>query len=353
MRILHLVYSSSYEIGGVEVFSVDAIRALHERGVEQFVFCREQPHIFERLHQGGISYEFMDFVRWKRWFNHRRVRSKIKSYTPDIIHCWQPRAAIYMPGNSGVPALGWFGISSDATKMKYYAACDYYMGVSHELADYIGKQSGRPDRTFVGHTFGTLAKDPPLSREEFGIPDDKPLILMLARMRTVKGVDVLLRAAVDLADLDAFLLLAGDGAGMEKYQKLAQDLGIESRVRFIGWRNDRSALLDLADVLAAPSRHEGCPAVMSEAWFKGVPLVATRAAGFREYIRHGENGMLSDIDDVDGLVKNLRAVLEDDALRSRLVASGTHTYETQFSKEVVISNLLQAYEDISSRGVAS
>ena len=351
MRILHLVYSSSYEIGGVEVFSVDVIRALHERGVEQFVFCREQPHIFERLHQGGIPYEFMDFVRWKRWLNHRRVRSKIKSYAPDVVHCWQPRAAIYMPGNSGVPALGWFGISSDATKMKHYAACDHYMGVSHELADYIGRQSGHPDRTFVGHTFGTLAEDPPLSREEFGIPDDKPVILMLARMRTVKGVDVLLRAAADLADMDAFFLLAGDGARMGEYQKLARDLGIESRVCFAGWRNDRSALLDLADVLAAPSRHEGCSAVMSEAWYKGVPLVATRAAGFREYIQHGVNGMLSDIDDVDGLAKNLRAVLEDDALRSRLVAGGTHTYEIQFSKEVVISNLLKSYEEIVRRGV--
>ena len=353
MRILHLVYSSSYEIGGVEIFSVDVMRALHERGVEQFVFCREQPHIFKRLHQGGIPHEFMDFVRWKKWFNHRRVRNKIKSYAPDIVHCWQPRAAIYMPGNTGVPALGWFASLYDPTKMKHYITCDYYMGVSHEIADYIVRQSGHPDRTFVGHTFGTLDEDLPLSREEFGIPDGKPVILMLARMRTVKGVDVLLRAAVDLADLDAFLLLVGDGVGMEKYQKLARDLGIGPRVCFAGWRTDRSALLDLADILAAPSRNEGCPAVMSEAWFKGVPLVATRAAGFREYVRHGENGMLSDIDDVDGLAMNLRAVLEDDALRSRLIAGGTHTYETQFSKEVVISNLLKAYEEISRRGVVS
>ena len=348
MRILHLVYSSSYEIGGVEVFSVDVIRALHERGVKQFVFCREQSHIFERLHQGGIPHEFMGFVRWKRWLNHRRVRSKIKSYAPDVVHCWQPRAAIYMPGNSGVPALGWFGISSDATKMKHYATCDYYMGVSHELADYIRRQSGYPDRTFVGHTFGTLSEDPPLSREEFGIPNDKPVVLMLARINSQKGVDILLRAAVDL---DVFLLLAGDGAGMENYQKLTRDLGIESRVRFIGWRNDRSALLGLADVVALPSRSEAFGTVMAEAWYKGVPVVASRADGPRQYIEHGMNGMLSDIDDVNGLAVNLRAVLEDDALRSRLIAGGTHTYETQFSKEVVISNLIKSYEDIVRKGV--
>lgn len=109
-------------------------------------------------------------------------------------------------------------------------------------------------------------------------------------------------------------------------------------------------MFDLADILAAPSRHEGCPTVMPEAWFKGVPVVAARAQGLREYIRHGENGMLSDIDDVEGLAKNLRAILEDSKLRERLVTEGKRTYETQFSKEVVISNLLKTYEEIIHRG---
>ena len=340
-----MVYSSSYEIGGAEVFSMDTIRALHERGVEQFVFCRKQAHIFDRLHQGEIPYEFMDFVRWKKWFNHRQALRKIKSYAPDVVHCWQPRAAISMPGNSGVPVLGWFGANS---KLKHYATCDYYMGVSRELVEYIKRESGYPDRVFLGHTFGTLPEDPPLSRKEFGIPDGKPVILMLARINSQKGVDILLRAAVDL---DVFLLLAGDGAGMENYQKLTRDLGIESRVRFIGWRNDRSALLGLADVVALPSRSEAFGTVMAEAWYKGVPVVASRADGPRQYIEHGMNGMLSDIDDVNGLAVNLRAVLEDDALRSRLIAGGTHTYETQFSKEVVISNLIKSYEDIIRKGV--
>ena len=346
MRILHLVYSDSYQIGGIEIFSIDAIRALHEKGVEQFVFCRNHAHIFERLRPERIPYEFMDFVRWKKWFNHRRILRKIRSYAPDIVHCWHPRAAIYMPANSGVPALGWFG---NYSKLKHFITCDYYMGVSHELAGYIGRECGYPDRVFVGHTFGTLTEDPPLSREEFGISIDKPVILMLTRMSVMKGVDILLRAVVDL---DVFVLLAGDGPELENYRNLARDLGIESRVRFIGWRNDRSALLGIADILAAPSRrYEGCPTVMPEAWSKGVPVVAARAEGLREYIRHGENGMLSDVDDVDGLERNFRTVLEDDTLRSRIIAGGTRTYETQFSKEIVISNLLQTYEEIIRKSV--
>ena len=344
MKILHLIHSLGNS--GAITFTADTLLALQESSnVEQFILCRSNDILLDRLHRGNIPYELMDFVRWKKWIDQIRIRNKIKSYAPDVVHCWMNRAASFMPAGSGVPSLGWFG---HYYKVSRFANCDYNIGVSPALVDYIGKESGHPERVFLGNTFGTLPEDPPISRGEFGIPDDKPVILMLARMHQEKGVDVLLRACVEV---DAFLLLAGTGPELETYRALAKDLGLESRVCFAGWRSDRSALLDLADILAAPSRHEGCPTVMPEAWFKGVPVVAAKAQGLREYIRHGENGMLSDIDDVECLARNLRAVLEDSNLRKHLVTEGHLTYETHFSKEVVTNNLLETYEEIIRRGV--
>ena len=201
---------------------------------------------------------------------------------------------------------------------------------------------------FHGHTFVSLKDDPPVSRGEFRIPADKPVILMLARMQQEKGVDILLRASVGL---DVFLLLAGDGTELENYRELARRLGLESRVCFAGWRADRAALLDLADILAVPSRFEGFPTIVPEAWSRNVPVVASNADGMGEYIEHGSNGMLSDIEDVDGLVKNLRSVLEDADLRERLIAEGSRAYNAKFSKEVVVDDLLKTYEEIIRRGV--
>ena len=109
--------------------------------------------------------------------------------------------------------------------------------------------------------------------------------------------------------------------------------------------------MGLADVVALPSRSEAFGTVMAEAWYKGVPVVASRADGPRQYIEHGMNGMLSDIEDVEGLAKNLRSVIEDVSLRKKLIAGGMRTYESHFSKEVVISNLLQTYEEVIRRGV--
>lgn len=351
MKILHI--SSDIDVrNGIETATMDTILALHELGVKQFVVCRPNDDFLRPLCKVDIPFEVFDFNKWNKWFaqrrTHQRILRIIKSYTPDILHCWGERSATFIPKGSGVVSLGWdFGYG--LYNLKYDAVCDYYIGTRHEFIERLEELTKRPDCVFQGHIFGDLPEDAPLSREEFGIPDDKPVILMLARMNPVKGVDVLLRASVEL---NAFLLLAGTGPEMENYQKLARDLAIESRVHFIGWRNDRAALLDLSDVLAIPSRRDSAPAVMSQAWYKGVPLVASNINGLREHIEHGVNGMLSDIDDVDGLAKNLRAVLEDANLRERLIAGGTHAYKTQFSKEVVINNLLEIYREIIRRGVS-
>ena len=343
MRILHLIHSTGNS--GAITFTADTVLALQESGsVEQSVLCRSSDILLDRLHRGNIPYELMDFVGWKKWLDISRIRRRIKSFAPDVVHCWMNRTPTFMPRGSGVPSLGWFG---HYYKIKRFVNCDYYMGVSHDLCDYIGRESGHPERVFLGHTFGTLPDDARLSRSEFNIPDDMPVILMLARMHWEKGVDTLLNAA---AKLNAFLLLAGTGPELEDYQKLARDLGIESRVCFPGWRKDRAALLDLADVLAVPSRSEPFGTVMVEAWHKGVPVVAAKAEGPRQYIQHGLNGMLSEIGDVGGLEENLRAVLEDASLRERLIAGGTNTYEATFSKDVVISELLVTYKDIIRQG---
>ena len=343
MRILHLIHSLGNS--GAITFTADTLLALQKTGkVEQFVLCRSNDILLDRLHRGNIPYELMDFVGWKKWLDKIRIRRKIKSYAPDVVHCWMNRASSFMPQGTGVPSIGYF-LSYD--KVKRFINCDYFMGVSHDLCNYIGRESGHPDRVFLGHTFGTLPEDKPLDRKDFGIPDDKPVILMLTRMHQEKGVDLLIRAAVEL---DVFLLLAGTGPELENYRILVRDLGLESRVCFAGWRSDRFALLGVADILAVPSRSDAAPTVMPEAWSKGVPVVAAKAKGPSQYIQHGVNGMLIEIEDVDGLARSLRAVLEDNSLRERIIQGGKRTYETQFTKEIVIAKLLETYQEVIHRG---
>ena len=128
---------------------------------------------------------------------------------------------------------------------------------------------------------------------------------------------------------------------MAKYQAQSARLGLEKRVHFAGWRNDRAALLALADICVLPSRYESFGTVMAEAWFAGVPLVATRAAGAMQYVSHGKNGLLSDIDDVEALAHHLHLLTAVPKLKKRLVREGRKTYEELFERGVVTAQLIK------------
>jgi glycosyltransferase involved in cell wall biosynthesis len=118
-------------------------------------------------------------------------------------------------------------------------------------------------------------------------------------------------------------------------------------VRFLGWRNDRAALLRAADACVLPSRYEPFGTVILEAWAAGTPLVACRSAGPAAHIEDGSNGLLVAIDDTQGLANAMRRVVNDEELRRRLVAQGYATYVRSYTPEAVIQQWIQLYQELA------
>lgn len=342
MKILHIVAGA--EKGGAETFSLDAVKALDDSGIEQVLITRPHKDRIEALDQRSIRHHDLSFNRFLKPFQRRRINAIIAAEKPDLIHSWMNRGASFTPPQTHIPVLGWFG---GYYKLKNFTSCDFYMGVTRDIVRHIGEESGRPDHAYLGHTFGTLEKDPPISKSDYGIPEDAPMVLLLSRMHWKKGVDLLLDAGRDLPGVH--FLMAGSGPDLEKYKAMARELGIADRAHFPGWCNNRAALLEKADVCCLPSRYEPFGTVISESWFAGIPLVATRADGARQYVTDRQDGLLVDIDDRDGLVKALRAALEDKALRKKLIKGGKVTYNALFSRDVVTSQLIASYRDMIRR----
>lgn len=339
MRVLHLIAGGKN--GGAETFFSDALKSLSDKGVEQYVMCRPHETFSSAISSRNIPHTFISFNRLRRRKEMRIIERTIDRYKPDLVHAWMNRAASFVPRDLDEPVLGWFG---GYYNLKNYSNCDFYMGVTKDIVRHIGESSGLPHRAFLGHTFGTLEKALPVRREDFGIPNGAKVALLLSRMHWKKGVDTLLEAAAP--DESLYLLLAGDGPELDKYSALAVKLGIEHRVRFLGWRTDREALLRVADVCVLPSRYEPFGTVIPEAWHARTPLVASRAAGASQYVTDRQDGMLFEIDDVSGLRGCLSEVLEDETLRSKLIAGGLKTYQRMFERGVVTSQLIESYEEM-------
>ena len=103
--------------------------------------------------------------------------------------------------------------------------------------------------------------------------------------RSDNRLPLILDAAARLPDL--FVWIAGEGPLEAELKAQCTRLGLDQRVRFLGWRNDRGALLAACDVVAFPSRYEPFGTVTVDACAASRPLVAADAVGPAAYVKDG------------------------------------------------------------------
>lgn len=336
-RILHVIAGAA--TGGAEIFFLDAACALHEAGFPQAVVTRSNSHHrLAELAKRDIPVRHASFNRLWRWTTDGAIESTIKSFKPDLIQYWMGRAGSFArPRN--IPQLGWYGGYYATDRFRH---CDFHVGVSHDIVRHIIAQGVPETRAATLHTFAAFTPAPPVPRKTFDTPDDATLFLSLARLHWKKGLDVLLDALVLVPG--AYLWIAGDGPLESELKSQAERLGLNERVRFLGWRTDREALLAAADIVVFPSRYEPFGTVTVEAWAAGVPLVATAAQGPRAYINDGLDGLLVPVDNTQALAKAMSLLAGDGDLRALLVKHGTESYLNGFTKEVYQREAGKIYE---------
>jgi len=171
-------------------------------------------------------------------------------------------------------------------------------------------------------------------RARFGM--NGPTLVFAGRLTTPKALEVGLEA---LARTDASLLVAGEGPDAARLERLAADLGLGKRVRFLG-AEERTTVLELfhaADAALLSSRWENFPHSAVEALAVGTPVVATRVGGVPEIVSDGENGFLVPADDADALADAVRRILEP-ATRERLAAAASSSV-ARFAPDRIFAEL--------------
>ena len=344
MKILHALAGAAF--GGAETFSTELILALARAGADQLVLTRPHPERLARFDAYDVPYRTFGFGRIEGALRGRRLIGRlIAESRPDVVQSWMSRAASMMP-RTPVPTLGWMGGYYDP---KRFAACDHIVTCTEDIRRFVLEKGWPADRVHYINTFALLEESDPVDRADFGLPDDAVVLLALSRLHEKKGLDVLLKA---LAGLDArfALLIAGEGELRGELEALAAQLGVVGRVRFLGWRTDRKALLGLADICVLPSRYEPFGTVVVEAWQTGTPIVAARAVGPANSIRHGVDGLLCDIDDAEGLRAQIAACEADPARRAAMIAAGSENVRRTYNEAAVAGKFLALYERIARQG---
>ncbi len=139
-------------------------------------------------------------------------------------------------------------------------------------------------------------------------------------------------------------MLVGDGELRKKSERLCRELGVESRVMFLGFRDDIPELLHTFDVYVLPSLWEGLGRSLTEAMYTGRPVVATRVEGVPELVEHQKTGLLVEPQDVDALADSIVTLLADEKEARRLGQQAKARIDEAFHADRMVRELQQLYE---------
>ncbi len=328
--------------GGAENFYVRLMQGLKRSGkIDQKGFLRSHQHRLDAISAAGIPVRGFRFGNSFHFMDHRRYLQALQEYQPDIVMTWMNRASISTPTGRYrlVCRLGHY------YDLKYYRHADFWIGISKGICDHLIRGGMPSEKVFHIPNFADETAVDSLPRDSFDTPADRPLILAAGRLHVNKGFDVLLQALKLIPD--AILWLAGSGPEETALKQLCSDLGLTDRVRFLGWRNDVTALMKSADLFVCPSRHEGLGSIVMESWAHGCPIVATDSQGPGELIDDGLTGLLTPVDEVEPLVVAISTLLDNSSQRDFLKKNGEELYWQKYSRDVVVKQYEELYQKIS------
>lgn len=174
-------------------------------------------------------------------------------------------------------------------------------------------------------------------------------MLFLGRLGQRKGIYDLLDAVKRLTARhpQLVLLCAGDGETVE-VKRRAQQLGIASHVRVLGWvsGNEKEQLFAQSSICVLPSYGEGLPVALLEAMAAGLPIVASDVGGIPEAVADGVEGLLIKAGDVAALDAALDRLLADAQLRERMGGAARSKVLKSFAAERVFGQLGEMYQTL-------
>lgn len=307
MKILHII--NSLDCGGLEKFAIDLCVELNKRGHQAEILClnkggdlnkvAKDSHlkVTELNKKDGLDinliFELSKFIRANRF---------------DIIHTHNMAPLIYgtlasrLAFNSNLINTR-HGRETKTVNPLIWALNQKIVAISNDAKERMLKCNRmNPKKAFVIHN-GTELKtfDIKLSSEDklqfkkqLGLRDDTLILGNIGRLAKEKDQGTLIKAVKKMVAKKnkVELIIVGDGPLNKELKSLVQELNCAESIKFLGYRDDISKLLQIIDVFILSSYTEGISLTLLEAMAAGKPIVATKVGGNPEVVDDGKTGIL-------------------------------------------------------------
>jgi L-malate glycosyltransferase len=360
------------QVAGAEVLVRETIRRLGAR-IEPTIFCLDTyGAIGEQLRSAGVPVVLLDRRPGLDFGVARRLAREARARGVQVVHAHQYTPFFYA-------ALARV-LSANAFRLFFTEHGRHYPDVVspvrraanrlalNHLADAVNaccefsaralcQIDGFPGRRVDVIENGIDLKAYPVAvprrelRHRLGLSPDRRYIATVARFHPVKDHPTLFRAFAEIARVrpDVDLLLAGDGPTRPQLERLAADLGIAERVRFLGIRWDVPDLLSATDVFALTSVTEAASLTLMEAMAAGRPVVVTDVGGNPELVRDGVDGCLFPRGDAAAGAGAMLRLLDDPAFAAACGRAARERALERFSLARTVDRYYGLYRKLAGR----
>jgi glycosyltransferase involved in cell wall biosynthesis len=283
-----------------------------------------------------------------------RLRAIIREVTPAVVHVHSAKAALLgrvAALGLGVPVVytvhGWaFKKGAPPVRRAVAWLGENLLARASDEVICVSESEARLARSAL------LLQPRSLRVIPNGIPDERVAAnrrdmrlaaVMVARFQEPKRQDLLLRAMLHVTQ-PLELRFVGDGPCRAAMQRLAAELGIASRVRFLGERPDVAALLAAADIFVLVSDHEAMPLSVIEAMRAGIPAIASDVGGMAELVEHGVSGLLLRDARPESIGAALASLMADSGLRARMGAAARARFLARHQDSRMIAAIADTYD---------
>jgi len=331
------------------------------------LFCNHADNLSEAIRRaGGIVEE----VTRPRNYDVRLLSDIIKiirKYKVNIINTHFARADIYgavagsllgIPVIKSVHSIVWNGsfllqkIDGLLSQLRVCTLCN-----SEATRRAVISQTGSKNTKVIyngvpNHAVYLTPDQKKIKRNELDLPSDAFVTIHVGGMIGLREQAVIIKAVKKCTDagMDIYHVFVGDGPLRKNLEAESRELGLDRRVRFLGYRRDVPELNAMSDVFVNTAREEGFGIAVVEAMQAGLPVVLANAGALPELIEEGACGLLVPPGDAGALASALITLAENPVRAQLLGAAGQKRAEHSFSIQRYVQDMENLYFEVASGG---
>ena len=222
---------------------------------------------------------------------------------------------------------------------KLMASSREVIAVSEDLKSNLGSEKVKVIPNGVSLSLPRLGK----------VESSSEKFVFVGRLSPIKGLLPLIKAMAhhtERLELD----IIGDGPQQDEIKKLIQNLGLADRVKLLGALSNEEVhgLLPNYRALVLPSSYETQGIVLLEANYQGLPVIASDLASIRESVKHGDNGLLCNVENPHSFILAMKKLKAKPELAREMGQRGKDRVLREFSWDHIADTTLALYQKIAS-----